>query len=148
MSSRFTPVYETAREVITGQKFAEPEWHKFLTETCGASKLLGPGGFDPAYSSALDSIRTKIKSESKHTNAVAVALLGGGPGEVIYKAGVAEQGIGRLMAGACGDPEDALPPYIARARPAARTSGSSARVQPRRSRVSAASSAEAWATTR
>jgi hypothetical protein len=86
MSSRFTPVYEKAREVITGQKFAEPEWHKFLTETSGASKLLGPAGFDPAYSGALDSIRTKIKSESKHTNALAVALLGGGPGEVIYKA--------------------------------------------------------------
>lgn len=86
MANLFTPVYDKARAVITGQKFAEPEWHKFLTETTGATQLLGPAGFDSAYAGALDSIRSKIKGDAKHTNALAVALLGGGPGEVIYNA--------------------------------------------------------------
>jgi hypothetical protein len=86
MSSTFTPVYKKAKEVLIGQKFAEPEWQKFLAETCGATKLLGPSGFDPAYAGGLDSIRTKIKGDSKHTNSVAIFFLGGGPGEVIYNA--------------------------------------------------------------
>ncbi|HJT05710.1 MAG TPA: M35 family metallo-endopeptidase [Stellaceae bacterium] len=86
MSSKFTTVYAKARGVLTGQRFAEPDWHKFMTETSNANKLLGPNGFDSAYADALDSIRTRIKKESKHTNVVAVALLGGGPGEVIYNA--------------------------------------------------------------
>jgi hypothetical protein len=86
MSSIFTPVYKKAKEVLTAQKFAEPEWQKFLAETCGATKLLGPSGFDPAYAGGLDSIRNKIKGDSKHTNSVAIFFLGGGPGEVIYDA--------------------------------------------------------------
>jgi hypothetical protein len=84
--SKFTPVYHKAKEVLVGQKFAEPDWQKFLVETCGVNRLLSPAGFDPAYSGALDSIRNRIKSEAKHTNAVAVFLLGGGPGDVIYNA--------------------------------------------------------------
>jgi hypothetical protein len=84
--SKFTPVYAKAKEVLTGQKFAEPDWQKFLDQTCGATKLLGPSGFDPAYAGGLDSIRTKIKDETKHTNSVAVFFLGGGTGEVIYDA--------------------------------------------------------------
>jgi lysine-specific metallo-endopeptidase family protein len=86
MSNKFTQVYAKAKDVLAGQKFAEPEWQKFLAETCGATKLLGPAGFDTTYSGAPDSIRTKIRSEAKHTNIVAVALLGGGPGDVVYNA--------------------------------------------------------------
>jgi Lysine-specific metallo-endopeptidase len=86
MSSTFTPVYQKAKDVLTGQKFAEPDWQKFLAETCGATKLLGPSGFDPTYANGLDSIRTKIKGDSKHSNSVAIFFLGGGPGEVIYNA--------------------------------------------------------------
>jgi hypothetical protein len=86
MSSTFTPIYLKAMAVLTGQKFAEPDWQKFLAETCGAIRLLGPAGFDPAYAGGLDSIRTKIKGDSKHSNSVAIFFLGGGPGEVIYNA--------------------------------------------------------------
>jgi hypothetical protein len=97
VSSQFTTVYKKAREVITGQRFAEPDWHKFITETSNANRLLGPNGFDSAYSGALDGIRDKIKGEAKHTNAVAVALLGGGPGEVIYKAAQNKQSGGSWL---------------------------------------------------
>jgi len=76
MSSTFTPVYQKAMAVLTGQKFAEPDWQKFLAETCGAIRLLGPAGFDPAYAGGLDSIRTKIKGDSKHSNSVAIFFLG------------------------------------------------------------------------
>jgi hypothetical protein len=84
--STFTPVYTKAQNVLKNQKFAEPDWHKFLTETCGVNNLFGPKGFDSGYAGGLDKIRTKILGEAKHTNAIAVFVLGGGPGEVIYNA--------------------------------------------------------------
>lgn len=86
MGSSFTPIYKKAQDVLGKQKFAEPDWHKFLTETCGVNKLLGAGGFDGGYADGLDKLRKKIHAEAKHTNALAVFVLGGGPGAVIYDA--------------------------------------------------------------
>jgi hypothetical protein len=86
MASTFTPVYRKAKDVLAGQKFAEPDWQKFLMDQCGAAKLFGAKGFDTAYAEGLDSIRTKIRKDSKHTNALAVFVLGGGPGDVIFDA--------------------------------------------------------------
>ena len=84
--SRFTPVYTKARTVFSSQKFAEPDWQKFLSEQCGVANLFGPKGFDGSYAPGLDALRKKLKDDAKHTNKVAVFVLGGGPGEVIYKA--------------------------------------------------------------
>ena len=44
--STFTDVYKKARDVTQAQKFAEPEWEKFLADTCGLKMLFGPNGFD------------------------------------------------------------------------------------------------------
>jgi hypothetical protein len=86
MGSLFTPTYTKAQDVLRNQKFAEPDWHKFLTETCGVDKLMSPAGYDSGYADGLDRLRKKIREEAKHTNAIAVFVLGGGPGEVILKA--------------------------------------------------------------
>lgn len=84
--SKFTPVYEKARDVFTKQKFATPDWDKFLTKTCPMASLFGVSGFDSAHAGLPDKLRTQILAGAKHTNSVAVFFLGGGPGDVIYAA--------------------------------------------------------------
>ncbi len=84
--SDFTSLYAKTRDVLTKQKFATPDWDKFLTQTCPVASLFSPTGFDAAKQTLPDKLREKLLSESKHTNVVAVFLLGGGPGETIYKA--------------------------------------------------------------
>lgn len=84
--SKFTPVYTKARDVLTKQKFATPDWDKFLTQTCPIASLFGLSGFDSGHADLPDKLRKKFLDDSKHTNAVAVFFLGSGLGEVIYNA--------------------------------------------------------------
>ena len=83
MASKFTDVYKKARSVVTTQKFAEPDWQKFLSEA-GVQSLLGAEGLDAAHARTPDKIREKIKKDSKGKLVSLVA--GGGPGDVIYAA--------------------------------------------------------------
>jgi len=84
--SNFTGVYKKAMKVVKDQKFAEPDWEKFLGTTCNIRSLIGPTGFDAAHADAPEKIRHKILAAQKHTNAIAVWALGGGPGQVIFDA--------------------------------------------------------------
>jgi len=82
--SKFTPVYEKARDVIQIQEFAKPEWQKFLVETCGIRKLLASDGFDSNEAGALDKLREKIDKDSR--NALVAFFVGGGVADVICSA--------------------------------------------------------------
>jgi hypothetical protein len=82
----FTDVYRQAKAVIEAQSFAEPEWKKFLEDECGLKSIFGADGFDVATAPRLDLVRKKIQESAKHSNSLMIALFGGGPGEVIYKA--------------------------------------------------------------
>ncbi len=82
----FTDTYRKAKTVVDTQMFAEPEWKKFLEVDCNIKGLFTAAGFDASGAAALDKIRKKITDSQKHTNSLAIALFGGGPGEVIYEA--------------------------------------------------------------
>lgn len=84
--SKFTPVYTKARDVLINQKFAEPDWDKYLTQTCPIALMLTETGFNSGRADLPDKLRKKILDEAKHTNTVAVFFLGGGPGDVIFNA--------------------------------------------------------------
>jgi hypothetical protein len=82
----FTGVYKQAKAVIEAQSFAEPEWKKFLEDECAIKSIFGANGFNVANGPKLDRVRKKIQESAKHSNSLMIALFGGGPGEVIYKA--------------------------------------------------------------
>lgn len=84
--SKFTPVYTKAKDVLTKQKFAEPDWDKYLTKTCPIALMFGNSGFDAGRADLPAKLRKKILDDAKHTNSIAVFFLGGGPGEVICNA--------------------------------------------------------------
>lgn len=86
MTSKFTELYKQAQKVVTEQKYNEPDWDKFLVTTCGIRGLMGAKGFDSARADAPGKIRAEILSKQKHTNSLAVWMLGGGPGQVIFDA--------------------------------------------------------------
>jgi hypothetical protein len=77
--SLFTKVYQKARDVATTQKFAEPDWDKFLSDQCGIGILFGVKGFDTAKAEAPAKVRVKISDAAK-----AVSLK---HGEYAHKAG-------------------------------------------------------------
>jgi len=62
--SKFTDVYVKARNVATNQKFAEPEWERFFSDT-GSKTLLGLKGLDSAKSEVPEKVRTKIANAAK-----------------------------------------------------------------------------------
>jgi hypothetical protein len=63
--SLFTDVYTKARTVANGQKYAEPDWEKFLKDTCGIKTLFGPKGFDTAKADAPKQVREKVAEGAK-----------------------------------------------------------------------------------
>jgi hypothetical protein len=63
--NKFTEVYTKARDVAKGQKFAEPDWNKFLADTCGLKTLFGNKGFDTANAEAPEKVRKEFAEKSK-----------------------------------------------------------------------------------
>ncbi len=84
--SKFTPVYEKARDVVQAQKYAEPDWQKLLKKTLGIDKLLGPKGFDTTYADAPGKIRDELGKKAH--GAFKAFFVGGGVGDVLYNASV------------------------------------------------------------
>jgi hypothetical protein len=92
--SKFTPTYQKAQDVFAKQKFASPEWDKFLTQTCPVASLFGAVGFDAGKAALPQVFRKKLTDSAKHTNKVAIFILGGGPGQVIYEAAQNKSSVG------------------------------------------------------
>jgi hypothetical protein len=61
----FTSVYTKARDVAIGQRFAEPDWQKFMAETCSVKVLFGAKGFDTTKADAPDKVRNKVADKAK-----------------------------------------------------------------------------------
>ncbi len=80
--SKFTDTYKKASDVFKSQKFSEPDWQNFIMATAGIGKLLGPSGFDAAYATAPEKLRTKIDETLKAQKMTKAD----GVGEILYAA--------------------------------------------------------------
>lgn len=65
--SKFTDVYTKAQGVASLQKFAEPAWDRFMSETCGVKVLFGPKGLDAGKSDSPEKLRKQVADAAKDT---------------------------------------------------------------------------------
>jgi hypothetical protein len=63
--SKFTEVYTKAQNIAATQKFAEPDWHKFMTDTCGVKVLFGAKGLNSGKAESPEKLRKKVAEAAK-----------------------------------------------------------------------------------
>jgi len=63
--SLFTDVYNKAKAVAANQKYAEPDWDKFLKDTCGIKILFGEKGLNSGKAEGPDKLRKQVSDKAK-----------------------------------------------------------------------------------
>ena len=62
---QFTDVYKKAKAVAADQNWAEPEWEKFLKDSCGIKILFGEKGLDSGRGDSPEKVRKKVADAAK-----------------------------------------------------------------------------------